>query len=90
MSEQDVFDVLKYRVEIDEDGNRFYYNSAGKWHRENGPAIEYVDGHKEWWQNGQLHRTDGPAIDWARGRKAWYINGEELTEYEFNQRVKSL
>ena len=32
MSEQEVFDALKYRVEIDDDGNRFYYNSAGKWH----------------------------------------------------------
>ena len=90
MSEQEVFDAVKYRIEVDKWGARCYYNTNGQLHRENGPAIEYVDGHKEWWQNGQLHRTDGPAIDWARGRKAWYINGEELTEYEFNQRVKNV
>ena len=90
MSEQDVFDALKYRIEVDKWGARCYYNANGQLHRENGPAIEYADGSKSWYKNDQYHRTDGPAIDWTRGRKAWYINGEELTKAEFNQRVKSL
>ena len=88
MSEQEVFDALKYRIEVDKWGARCYYNTNGQLHRENGPAIEYADGSKSWYKNDQYHRTDGPAIDWTRGRKAWYINGEELTEAEFNQRVK--
>jgi hypothetical protein len=34
-------------------------------HREDGetlPAVEALDGHTEWWENGLPHRTDGPAI----------------------------
>jgi hypothetical protein len=31
------------------DYKAFYIN--GKWHRENGPAIEYYNGGKEWWIN---------------------------------------
>ena len=39
---------------------------------------------------GEIHRVHGPAVEWAGGSKEWYINGEELTEAEFNQRIKSL
>ena len=88
MSEQEVFDILKYRIEVDRDGTRRYYNTAGQYHRDDGPAILWADGSKMWWQNEQLHRTDGPAVEWADGRKRWYINGEGLSETEFNQRVK--
>ena len=83
MSEQDVFDALKYRVEVAKDGTRIYYNNAGELHRDEGPAVEWDDGTKIWYQNGQLHRIDGPAIDYASGPKAWYINGVRLTEAEF-------
>ena len=115
MSEVEVFDALRYRVEVDARGTRWYYNSAGQLHREGGPAIEhtngskfwywyqnglrhrtdgpaveYADGTKFWYQNGVLHRTDGPAIIFEDGDKRWCINGEQLTEAEFNQRVKNV
>ena len=113
ISEQSVFDTLKYQVDVDKDGMRRYYNKAGQLHRDNGPALETISGRKCWYQNGLLHRTDGPAVEWANGTKewhqhgqlhridgpaiefasgfkAWYINGEELTEAEFNQRVKNV
>ena len=90
MSEQAVFDALKYRIEVDIYGTRRYYNKDDQLHRTNGPAIEWADGGKSWWQNGQLHRIDGPAIECRDGDKAWFINSEELTEDEFNQRVKAL
>ena len=54
MSEQEVFDALKYHIEVDCHGNRFYYNSADLLHRTDGPAIEWVDGSKEWWINGVI------------------------------------
>ena len=76
MSEVEVFDALKYRIDVDEDGTRHYYNSAGKLHRENGPAVEYADGHVEWYQNGLLHRNHGPAAIWWNGTKEWYQNGQ--------------
>ena len=74
MSEQAVFDALTYRIVVDEHGCSRYYNAANQLHRLDGPAVEYVNGHKEWWQNGHLHRTDGPAIISERGVKYWYQN----------------
>lgn len=56
--------------------------TADKWtvfskkhlHRLDGPAVEYADGLKEWWQNGQRHRTDGPALEYPDGHCEWYQN----------------
>ena len=52
----------------------------GKRHRDNGPAVEYVDvdGNKKlgWYQNDEPHRLDGPAIEHSSGYKAWYVNGK--------------
>ena len=50
----------------------FYKNSL--LHREDGPAIEYMDGTKRWYKNGFLHREDGPAIEYADGKKDWYLD----------------
>ncbi len=57
-----------------------WFNQDGKRHREDGPAIEYADGDKEWFLNGKLHREDGPAIEGANGNKSWYLNGEHHRE----------
>ena len=76
MSEVEVFDALRYRVEVDERGTRWYCNSAGQLHREGGPAVEYVDGPVEWHQNGHLHKIDGPAIEYPNGNKEWWQNGQ--------------
>ena len=58
--------TVTYKVEVDEDGNTFWYNQQGKLHREGGlPAIEYADGGKVWFVNGQLHREGGlPACEY--------------------------
>ena len=76
MSEQEVFDALKYRIETNDSGSRLYLNSAGEVHRTDGPAITHADGTRLWYQNGQCHRTDGPAIEWSDGTKSWYQNGK--------------
>ena len=49
-------------------------------HREDGPAIEWASGSKEWYLNGNLHREDGPAAEWASGSKEWYLHGERHRE----------
>jgi len=59
----------------DSDGTKICKNKEDLLHRTDGPAVEYVDGTKEWYQNGQLHRTDGPAIEYISGTKYWYQNG---------------
>jgi len=70
--------IKKYYVTVDDAGTtRWSKDAKGTIrHRENGPAIERADGHKEWWQNGQRHRTDGPAIEWWDGDKSWWQNGQ--------------
>jgi hypothetical protein len=53
------------------------YISNGKYHREDGPAVEFSDGYKFWYLHGKLHREDGPAIDWAASKEFW-INGTKF------------
>lgn len=74
ISPTEVADRLMGRLEIDKHGNKRWYLN-GEYHREDGSAVEYVDGGKEWWINGNLHREDGPAVEWADGRKEWCVNG---------------
>jgi len=65
-----------YDIELDNpDGAIKFYNEKGQSHRLDGPAIEYPDGHKEWWANNKLHRLDGPAVEWPDGTKFWWVNG---------------
>lgn len=50
------------------------YRLNGKLHREDGPALEYIDGHKEWRINNELHREDGPAVEYADGQGSWFCH----------------
>jgi hypothetical protein len=56
-------------------GAKVWYRN-GKYHREDGPAVEDAYGSKYWWLNGQYHREDGPAREWADGEKEWWLNGQ--------------
>lgn len=58
---------------VEEAGIYYYLN--GYLHREDGPAIEYINGNKVWCINGQRHRENGPAIEFINGDKYWYKNG---------------
>ena len=62
-------------TEIDSFGRKTWKNKNGLLHRLDGPAVEWNDGTKEWWQNGSLHRLDGPAYENINGAKQWYQNG---------------
>ena len=53
-----------------------YINANEELHRLDGPAVEWANGTKEWWINGQRHRIDGPAIEYADGTKSWWIDGK--------------
>ena len=75
-TELNTLEALKYKIVVDEYGDKYYYNSLNQRHRENGPAIERANGSKEWYINNQFHREDGPAIERADGTKAWYIDGK--------------
>jgi hypothetical protein len=53
-----------------------YRNKQNEFHRLDGPAVEYTDGTKLWYVNGQFHRKDGPAIEFADGSVGWFLNGK--------------
>ncbi len=61
---------------IDEYDVKYWYNSKGDFHRDNGPAIDHPD-LKMWVINGKLHREDGPAViyknSFIREYRSWMI-----------------
>ena len=67
-----------------------YRNDKGQLHREDGPAVEWVDGGKVWFLNGKRHREGGPAVEFAGGYKAWFLNGVNHSEEEFNEKLRRL
>jgi hypothetical protein len=56
-------------------GNKFW-SLNGKFHKEDGHAVELASGTRIWYLNGKKHREDGPAFESTDGGKFWYINGE--------------
>ena len=66
--------MIEYTVKVFDSGTRYWYLND-KYHREDGPAIEWADGSNEWWLNGERHRENGPAFD-VDGRKEWCLNGK--------------
>jgi hypothetical protein len=63
-------------MEIDKHGNKVWKNINGKYHRTDGPAVEWSNGDKVWYVNGKPHRTDGPAAERPNGTKEWWANGQ--------------
>ena len=61
MSPESLLSLLKTEIVIDEHGTEYYYIN-GKLHREDGPAIIYNNGHKEWWINGHRVSESGTAL----------------------------
>lgn len=60
-------------------------------HREDGPAIIWKSGIKEWYINDLPHREDGPAVEYPDGDKLWYYHGEYIectSQEEFERLVK--
>ena len=75
---------------IDANGDKYWRNANGQFHRTDGPAIEWDSGSKAWYVNGELHRLDGPAVINAKGGKEWYIDDIQYTEKGFNRYLKAL
>jgi hypothetical protein len=81
---------MKNSLIVDKFGTKFWFQND-KFHRVDGPAIEYADGLKYWYQNGLLHRLDGPAIEYPDGYKEWWYKGEFISvtyQKEFEKYIK--
>jgi hypothetical protein len=76
--------INKLKCDVFPNGDKCWHLN-GLFHREDGPAIEGVDGYKAWIRNGKYHREDGPAIEWADGVLEWYLDGKYLgSHYRVN------
>ena len=42
--------MIEYTVKVYDGGDKYWYLN-GKRHREDGPAVERVNGYKSWWLN---------------------------------------
>ena len=65
--------------QVDEYGNVEWVipsTKCVKYHRVNGPAVEYITGSKFWYINNKLHRSNGPAVELINGCKSCYSNGK--------------
>jgi len=68
---------ITYDIIEHSDNNKFYYLND-KLHRENGPAMEFVNSTKYWYKNGKQHRDNGPAVEYPSGNKDYWYDGEYL------------
>ena len=71
----------EYQVRVYGNGDKIWQFN-GKYHREDGPAVEWASGDKEWWLNGKLHREDGPAVECSDGTKKWFLDGKQVSQDE--------
>lgn len=65
------------KLKLDFSGHRYWYNKNNTLHRDDGPAIECVNGAKMWYYNGKKHREDGPACEYDDGCIIWFKNGKK-------------
>ena len=70
-------------IECDGEVTRYYKND--EYHREDGPAIEWISGSQYWFRDGKRHRLGGPAISHKLHTRfdLYWIDGESFTEQEF-------
>ena len=80
---------MKNGLIIDKFGTKYYY-SNDKFHREDGPAFENVNGDKEWYINDQLHREDGPACEYADGTKFYYLDDIRYSKQDYWNKIKKM
>ena len=76
---------MKAPYQMDSAGN-YHYKVNGKYHREDGPALEYYGGGGgHWYINGKLHRIDGPAVDYSFGHQEYWLNGSRYSFEEWDR-----
>jgi len=56
-------------------GTKIWRDGNGRFHRDNGPAIERPSGNNRWYRHGTYHREGGPAVISKDGYRAWYRGG---------------
>ena len=79
---------MESKLRNNESGDEFWMLPNRDYHKEDGPAVEFSDGDKEWWLNGKLHRKNGPAVELNNGDEDWWLNGFEYSESEHKAEIR--
>lgn len=65
----------------------YWQDSDGRFHRRNGPAVQWDDGEKVWYIHGQFHRENGPAIEQSDGRTEYYLFGIKIPKKKYTKKL---
>ena len=65
---------------VNPSGDKYWRLGSITLHREDGPAIEYLNGDKAWYIKGKRHRENKPAIEFCNSYKSWWQNGKRHRE----------
>lgn len=60
---------------VRQDGTKIWSKPGVGYHREDGPAIEWVDSVCKWYLNGRLSRLEGPGAYTPGGYRSWNVWG---------------
>ena len=67
---------------------KYWKNSKGQRHREDGPAVEYSNGTRYWYKDGKRHREDGPAVVSSDGSYFYYLEDKEYSEEAYWEEIE--
>ncbi len=71
---------------VDHIGTRRWYLD-GHVHREDGPAVIYLNGEEWWCQQSKIHREGGPAYTNNNGQIEWWLDHETYTLKQYVKRL---
>jgi hypothetical protein len=77
---------VTYDLASENIANMSYNDLPTTLHREDGPAVEYSSGSRDWFQHGKRHRLDGPACEYTKNE--WWIDDQQYTEEDFNKIIE--
>jgi hypothetical protein len=60
--------MISYRVTVNDNGDRYWYYNL-KLHRQDGPAVECLDGTRRWYLNGQEYSEEEYTLALSGRRK---------------------
>jgi hypothetical protein len=72
--------MIEVEKHVKSDQTFYFIKGTNIYHREDGPAREWLNGDKLWFINGRRHRDGGPAIEWGDRSKEWFVNGKRHRE----------
>ena len=78
---------MKITKTVSRGGTIRYWNEKGYLHREDGPALEYINGNKLWYINGLNHREDGADVELSDGYTEYYLNNKSYTKEGWEREI---